>query len=258
METTYPSELTEEQWNHIKGLIPQRKSRGGPRTLDMKAVVNGIMYIVVGGGQWRMLPKDYPNWKSVYHYFRIWRDNGVWKDIHDRLRVLVRQKAGKHKHATGGCLDSQSVKASEYSGIRGFDAGKKVNGKKRHILVDTMGLILALLITSASVQDRDGARTLLSRLEGFCKKMRVIWVDGGYRGELIEWVGAKFRFCLRVVLRSEGSKGFEVLPYRWIVERTLAWLGKNRRLSKDYERLNSSSEAMVHIAMIRLMLRRLA
>lgn len=224
----------------------------------MKAVVNAILYIVVGGVQWRMLPKDYPKWKSVYHYFRQWRDNGVWQDIHDRLRAEVRRKVGKHKHASAGSLDSQSVKASEWTGNRGFDGGKKVKGKKRHLLVDTMGLVLAVLVTTACVQDRDGARLLLQTLRGFCKKLRLVWVDGGYRGELIDWVSQRFRFRLKPVVRPKGSKGFVLLPRRWVVERTFAWLGQYRRLSKDYERLDKTSEAIIHIAMIRLMLRRLA
>ncbi len=216
------------------------------------------MYVVVGGVQWRMLPREYPNWKSVYHYFRQWRDDGVWQAIHDRLRVYVRQQAGKHKHAGAASLDSQTVKASEWTGSRGFDGGKKINGKKRHLLVDTMGLVLAVLVTTACVQDRDGARLVLQNLKGFCKKLRLIWVDGGYRGELVNWASERFRFRLEPVLRPKGAQGFVLLPRRWVVERTFAWLAQFRRLNKDYERLNATSEAIIHVAMIRLMLRRLA
>lgn len=255
---TYPSDLTDEQLQHIKDLIPEAKAGGRPRSLDMKAVVNAIMYIVVGGVQWRMLPSDYPNWKSVYHYFSQWRDDGTWQTIHDRLRAQVRQQTGKHKHPTAGSLDSQSVKASQWSGKRGFDGGKKINGKKRHLLVDSLGLVLAVIVTTACVQDRDGARLILNNLKGFCKKLRLIWVDGGYRGELVDWVAQTFRFRLEPVLRPQGSKGFVLLPRRWVVERTFAWLSQYRRLSKDYERLNKTSEAFIHIAMIRLMLRRIA
>jgi len=221
-------------------------------------VVNAILYVVVGGIQWRMLPKEYPKWQSVYSYFRTWKHSGTWRRIHDTLRAKVRQRAGRHKQPTGGCLDSQSVKTTAVPGPRGFDKAKLVNGRKRHLLVDTLGLLMSIRVTTASVQDRDGARLLLSRLDGSCKKLRLIWVDGGYRGQLLDWVAERFRFRLRVVPRPKEQKGFVVLPRRWVVERTFAWLNHHRRLSKDYEGLMSTSETMVYIAMIRLMLRRLA
>ena len=253
----YPSDLTDKQWDCIKELIPEHK-RGRPRELGLRLVINAMFYVVVGGIQWRMLPKDYPKWQSVYYYFRRWRDSGLWQKIHDMLRALVRQKVGKHKHPTAASLDSQSVKVSEYSVESGFDAGKKVKGRKRHILVDTLGLVLTVLITTACVQDRDAARSLLSNLKGFCKKLRLVWVDGAYRGELLNWVSRHFKFRLEPVLRSDQQKGFVVLPKRWVVERTFAWLSQTRRLSKDFERKAASSEAFIYIAMIRLMLKRLA
>jgi putative transposase len=254
----YPTDLTDRQWDCIKDLIPAAKPGGRPRSLQMRAVINAILYIVVSGCQWRMLPREYPAWQSVYTYFQQWRDDGTWQRIHDTLRAQVRQRAGRHKHPTAGALDSQSVKTTPMGGERGYDAGKKVNGRKRHLLVDTLGLLLMVVVTSAAVSDPAGAKQLLKRLTGACKKLRRIWVDGTYRGHLLEWVLLHCRFVLQPVLRSEGQKGFVVLPRRWVVERTFAWLTQCRRLSKDYERLTVSSEAMIYIAMTRLMVRRLA
>ena len=255
---TYPTELTDRQWEYISPLVPSAKPGGRPRSTDMRDVINAILYIVVTGCQWRMLPKDYPTWQTVYTYYATWRDDGTWQRIHDTLRAKVRRRAGRHKHPTAACVDSQSVKTSPVAAERGYDSGKKVTGRKRHILVDTLGLLLGVVVTAASVSDPQGARLLFRRLGGASKKLRKVWVDGAYRGKLVEWAVEHVWFILQPVMRCDDVKGFVVLPRRWVVERTFAWLTQSRRLSKDYERFSSSSEAMIYIAMTRLMLRRLA
>jgi putative transposase len=254
----YPTDLTDHQWDCIKELIPAAKPGGHPRTLDMRAIVNAILYLTVTGCQWRLLPREYPAWQSVYTYFRTFRDDGTWQRIHDTLRSHLRERAGRHKHPTAGALDRQSVKTTQVPGVRGYDSGKRVKGRKRHILVDTLGLLMAVVVTSAATSDPAGAKHLFRRLGGACKKLRRIWVDGTYRGRLLEWVILHCRFRLQPVLRRDDQKGFVILPRRWVVERTFAWITQCRRLSKDYEGLPQSSEAMIYIAMTRLMVRRLA
>jgi putative transposase len=253
----YPSDLTDTQWEYIKDLLPPAKPGGRPRRLDMRLVVNAIVYVVVGGIQWRMLPREYPKWQSVYHSFAKWRDSGTWQRIHDTVRAHVRRRAGRHKHPTAGCLDSQTVKRAARPGPHGVDVGKQCAGRKRHLLVDTLGLLLVVVVTAASVQDRDGARLVLRRRKTAWKTLRRVWVDGAYRGHLVAWAWQHARLTLDVVLRPNEHRGFVVLPRRWVIERTLAWLTQARRLSKDYEELPSSSEAIIYITMIRLMLRRL-
>ncbi len=201
----------------------------------MRWVVNAIVYVVVGGIPWRMLPREYPKWQRVYHYFALGRDAGAWNRIHDTLRASVRRRAGRHTHPPAGCLDSQRVKRAARPGPRGVDAGKQCAGRKRHLLVDTLGLVFVVVVTAASIQDRDGARLVLRHHRGACKTRRRVWVDGAYRGQVCAWAWRRLRLTLPVVLRSATHRGVVVLPRRWVVERTFAWRSQARRLSKDDE-----------------------
>jgi len=253
----YPTDLSDAEWQRIKPYLPAPKSGGRPRVHSQREILNAIFYIVRSGCTWRMLPHDLPPWKTVYHYFRVWRKDGTWERINSALRVEVRVAAGREPEPSAAVLDSQSVKTTETPGVRGYDAGKKVNGRKRHLLVDTLGLVLMVIVHAANIQDRDGARLLLEKVKGRFPRLRLIWADGGYSGKLVDWVKTVFHWVLEIVKRSDDVKGFQVLPHRWVVERTFGWLGRYRRLSKDYEGLPESSEAMIYIAMIHLMVRRL-
>ena len=254
----YTSDITDAQWRLIDYCFPKPSKKGRRRKHPFRELLNAVFYLVKTGCQWRNLPKDFAPWRTVYHYFRLWKRNGLWHQLHTHLREYLRFVEGRKPQPRAAIIDSQSVKSTETSDERGYDAGKKINGRKRHILVDTIGLVLRVLILPANVQDRDGAKQLLAAFFSQKTRRRVkhIWADGGYAGTLLERARRLWRCTVEIVKRSDLHT-FKVLPRRWVVERTFGWLGRYRRLSRDYERQATTGETMVYLAMIRLMLARL-
>ena len=256
---TFHTCLTDAQWTFLKRLLPKRHPRGRPPT-DRRRILDALFYVIKGGIQWRLLPTNFPPWKTVYHIFRQWSRDHTWEALNARLRAHVRQAHGKHSRPTAAILDSQSVKSDGHGGAVGYDAAKRIKGRKRHLLVDTLGLILGVAVTPASTPEREGAQVLLGRGLVWFTWLRRLWVDGGYSGATFaQWVqGIRPKLEVEVVKRSDDVRGFKVLPRRWVVERTFGWLMRQRRLVRDYERTARSAEAWIYIAMIRIQLRRLA
>jgi len=253
----YPSDLTDAQWALIEPMVPV-KPGGRPAKHPRRRIVEAILYLNRTGCSWRQLPHDFPPWDTVYWYFKRWNTEGTTDRIHDALRDAARDAAGRDPMASAGIVDAQSVQGADTVGSdsRGYDAGKKTNGRKRHVVTDTVGLLVVVLVTAASLQDRDGGRLVLNRARMKMPSMVLVWADGGYAGKCVEFARRWLRITLEIVKKPEGQRTFEVLPRRWVVERTLSWLVRCRRLDRDYERLPEHAEAMVKWSMIGLMTRR--
>lgn len=260
----YPSDMADAEWAVVREAFPVpawMNGRGGqPEGYCHRQILDAVRYLVAGGITWRSMPADFPPWGRVCAFARRWRLKGLLAELHDRLRALVREDAGRDPEPTAAVIDAQSLRAAPTvpRSTSGWDGGKRVGGRKRHVVVDSLGLLLAVMVTAASVQDRDAAQPLLERLLDRHRKLTLVWADGGYAGRLVTWAADKLRVTLQIVKRSDSTSGFVVLLRRWVVERSLSWLMRSRRLVRDYEALPEVHEAMVLWSMTMLMSRRLS
>jgi putative transposase len=273
----YPTDLSDAEWRILEPLIPPAKPGGRPPKWTRRAILDGIFYLVRSGCHWRLLPHEFPPWKTVYHYFRVWRIDGTWERLNTTLRERERTRQGRHPQPSGCIMDSQSARTTSVGGIRGYDGGKKLSGRKRHLLVDTLGLVLTVTVHAADTQDRAAVPDVLGGVKNLFSRLAHIWLDQGYTGAGKAWIEQELGWSVEIVKHAprhrgmwvfpgqevdptifQRPKGFRHLPRRWVVERTFSWFGQARRLSKDYERLPETEEAIIYATMSRLMLRRLA
>jgi putative transposase len=251
----YGSDTSKAEWKVIKPLLPKF---GANLQLNPRRIVDAIFYVNRTGVQWRELPSDYPNWSSIFYHYDKWRSNGVFEALNEAMVKMERERVGRKAKPTGGVMDSQSVKTTAEATEVGYDGGKKIKGHKRHIITDTCGNLLKVVVSAAGLSDNEGGKKIIDKVKSAFPTLKKIWADGNYKGQFIIYVQEELGAILEQVKRAAGQKGFQVLPRRWVVERTFAWIDRSRRLSKDYERLPQSSEAMVYLASIRLLLRRVA